>query len=289
MLALSDTHLCYKSDSAYIGCVARDGSELKPFAYPETTATSASTSSLWTDSGRLMFVWAPTSGAWRLSVCSLASCDTSITPIGEDGTQHAAVDYVRHRFFWRQSDGFWTVPATGNVVPTKVPVTAVPTDAPRPMTYRNGNLYFSGDSAIYRLPISDTGTPTTPVVVASPPTTGSYGNSMAANDGMLFWIVGTSIRSAPLPNGIGGGSNAVVDGAGAVAADNRALYWTANGAVQTCEIDNCPATRRSLPAPEGAAFNVVVDDVSVYWMSGTFIDDGQGGSRAAAKLWRLAK
>ena len=72
------------------------------------------------------------------------------------------------------------------------------------MTYRKGNLYFASDPGIYRLPVNDTGTVTTPVLISTRGGTSGSRKGIAANDEMLFWIFGTGINAVPLPNGMGG-------------------------------------------------------------------------------------
>ena len=78
-IAVSETHVCYKADANYVGCSKKDGSELRPFAYPGTTAVAAPGTLIWVDSGRLLFVWAPPGMAWRLGVCSVVSCDRRLS------------------------------------------------------------------------------------------------------------------------------------------------------------------------------------------------------------------
>lgn len=285
-LAVSETHVCYKAESNYVGCSKKDGSELRPFAYPGTTAVAAPGSLIWVDSGRLLFVWAPPGMAWRLGVCSLASCDTTLVPAGEDGTQHAAVDPIAHRFLWQQSDGFYALSAQGGALPTKVPTSALPTGSARPMTYGKGNLYFASDTGIYRLPVNETGTLTTPVLISTSGATSGYGKGIAANDEMLFWIFGTGIHAVPLPNGIGGESNIVVHGASAssLVVDSDSLYWVSGGEIETCQIAACSTTRRSLFLPEPEPNDVAIDEVSIYWVSWA---DAAG--TMAGKVWRVAK
>ena len=286
-IAVSETHLCYKADTNYVGCSKKDGSELRPFAYPGTTAVAAPGTLIWVDSGKLLFVWAPPGMAWRLGVCSLVSCDTTLVPAGEDWAQHAAVDPIAHRFFWQQSDGFYALSSQGGALPTKLATSALPPQLARPMTYRKGNLYFPSDQGIYRLPVNDTGTVTTPVLISTSGGTSSSRKSIAANDEMLFWIFGTGINAVPLPNGIGGESNIVVHGADAssLVADSDSLYWVSDdGVIETCQTAACSTTRRSLFLPELGPYDIAIDEVSIYWVSRT-----DAGGIAAGKVWRVAK
>jgi hypothetical protein len=124
------------------------------------------------------------------------------------------------------------------------------------------------------------------------------GQALATNDQFVFSDDADGIRSIPLPNGIGGGSNLALAGVtGAhLAVDQTNLYWTASPGVATCTIANCAATRRQLPAGPStsmdAAFatdDVAVDDTAVFWLVTTTAQPQAGQTITSAKIFKLAK
>jgi hypothetical protein len=285
-IAVDATHVCYKSESTFVGCARKDGSDLKPFAYPDATAAAYAGTSIGVDSNKVLVVWAPPDAPFRLSTCSISNCDGTIVALGGEYSWYFAVDRIEHRVFWWEPDGFWVSPTTG-LASARLPVTSLPAAIPSRFVYSRGNIYFRADNAIYRLPVSISGTPAMPVYVSD-----AQMEPAAANDSSLFWIDATSIRSIPLPNGLGGGSTQVIDNVAvrnyALVADDVSLYWIASGLVETCRIANCAATRRSLPMPEPDPQAIDVDDRAVYWVTRTEVNMGTGPI-IAGKVWRLAK
>ena len=288
-ISVEGTHVCYKSTSTHIGCAKKDGSDLKPFEYPSATAAAYSGAPMEVDSGTIFFVWAAPEMPFRLTRCSLSTCDATTVPFGGDYSWNMAVDSTERRLVWWEPDGFWTSPTIAPFSATKIAVTALPAGSPRAFAYRRGNIYFPANSGTHRVPIGTTGVPAAPVFLSS------LQAIAAINDDSLFLLDGNRIRAVPLPNGLGGTANVIVESVDSfvengMAADARSLYWIqGRSKIERCEIADCAVSRRVLPVGETDVVSVRLDESAIYYVTQVEVEVEPGRLLAGGKVWRLAK
>lgn len=234
-------------------------------------------------------------GGFQLAICDIGNCESTSQAFGSPFTQSATVDPVGHRVYWIDGTTVFSASTAGTPQPAQLLFDAGGAALGAPLLFsRTGLLFTSATTSgnlVYRVPISTNGSSTHAVSVGS-------GQTIATNDQSVFWDDTDGIRSIPLPNGIGGGSNLVLAGVtGArVAVDQTSLYWTVSPGVATCIIANCAATRRQLPPGPSTAMDaafstrdVVVDDTAIFWIVSTTAQPQAGQTIASAKIFKLAK
>jgi len=293
-MAVGPNVVCETNIDDEIGCVRKDGSDLRDFAYPSETAMAFLGARASVDGNRLVFSQLIPAGGFQIAACDIGNCESSSQAIGGPYTQYSAVDPVAHRVYW--IDGASILYATTSGAPQSAPL---PFDLHGsslgpPMLYsRNSILYTyqaTGGPVVYRIPINAGGSSTSAVSIGS-------GQARATNDQFVFWSESDGIHSIPLPNGLGGGSNLVLPGVTPenLTADQVSLYWTESPGVGTCQIASCVATRRKLPPGPSTAtdvpfstYDVGVDDTAIFWVAQT-LGTAAGSTLNSAKIFKLAK
>ncbi len=294
-MAIGPDVVCETSNGGLIGCAHKDGSDLQPFAYPAETAMAFLGARAAIDGNRLVFSQLIPAGGFQLAICDIGNCEASSQPFGSPYTQYATVDPVGHKAYWIDGTAIFGASTSGTPQPAQLPFSANGAVLGAPILYSHSSLLFTSattnGNVIYRIPISANGTSTSAVLVGS-------GQAIATNDQAVFWDDTDGIRSIPLPNGIGGGSNLVLPGVtnARVAVDSTSLYWTASPGVATCTIAACASTERQLPPGPStsmdAAFStrdVVVDDTAIFWIVSTIAQPQAGQTITSAKIFKLAK
>jgi len=294
-MAMGPDVVCETSNGGLIGCAHKDGSDLQPFAYPAETANAFLGARAVIDGNRLIFAQLIAAGGFQLAICDIGNCEASSQAFGAAYTQYAAVDPVGHKVYWIDGTSVFSASTVGTPQPAQVLFDAAGATLGAPILFSRTGLLFTwaatGGNLIYRIPISTNGSSTRAASVGS-------GQPIANNDQSVFWDDTDGIRSVPLPNGIGGGSNLVLAGVtGArVAVDQTSLYWTASPGVATCTIADCAATRRQLPPGPSTAMDVpfstrdvVVDDTAIFWIVSTTAQPQAGQTITSAKIFKLAK
>ena len=292
-IAMGPDVVCVTVSAGDIGCAKKDGSDLRDFAYPDQTTSALLGARPSVDGNRLIFGQYLSGSGFRLAICDIGNCEASTLPFGNPYTQYSAIDPVAHRIYWVDGTNIYWSSTAGTPQAKQLPFDPKGgTLGAAPILYSRNNILFTSwdtnGTSIYRVAINANGTPTTAVLVGS-------GTASATNDEFVFWYEADGLRSVPLPNGIGGGSNLILAGVTGVnlAADRTSIYWTASPSVGTCSISDCAGTRRTLPIGPSTAMDVAfrtydlgVDDSAVFWASGTL---AQEGMRNATKVFKLAK
>lgn len=294
-MAIGTDIVCEASNGGLIGCAHKDGSDLLPFAYPAETANAFLGARAVIDGNRLIFTQLIAAGGFQLAICDIGNCESSSQAFGSPYTQYAAIDTTGHKVYWIDGTTIFSASTVGTPQPEQLLFDAAGAPLGAPLLFsRSGLLFTSATTSgnlLYRIPISTNGSSTRSVSVGA-------GQAIATNDQSVFWDDTDGIRSVPLPNGIGGGSNLVLAGVtGArVAVDQTSLYWTSSPGVATCTIADCAATRRQLPPGPSTAMDaafvtrdVAVDDTAVFWIVSTTAQPQPGQTITSAKIFKLAK
>ncbi len=236
------------------------------------------------DGDRVFFVWYGSN--FQLAYCLVSGCDASVTPVGGPYTQFFAVDQIDHKIFWvdYSPTAIWASSSIGTITGTSIPGGTLASGSNgSPLFYTQGGIFFIDGTALKRISISG-GAFTTPAIASS--TLAILG----ANDNNLYLFDGTSIVSTPLPNGTGGAPTKLIDASlsGGFAADDNSIYWIDSG-VQTCQIENCAATKRALPTRTvDDAEDVGIDSQAIYW-GAVSSDPSNSTGKSGSTVWKLAK
>lgn len=121
----------------------------------------------------------------------------------------------------------------------------------------------------------------------------SYKN-MTVSNGHLYWISqsGTGISWTLLPNGVGTAApDSFVKEVGiqAITSDANTIYWATSYALESCPALGCGASGREILVSQALTYlALAVDDVAIYWASGSTTNPVDG-TFLTGSVWKLAK
>ena len=116
-------------------------------------------------------------------------------------------------------------------------------------------------------------------------------NAFCASESAAFWVSGSALVTAPLPNGVGIEapiSIRPVINVGGLVVDGAELYWSTRTGltVNTCRLPAC-IDARVLAISVGEPSDLAVDATAVYWVTGNAYLENQ--EAVPGTVWKLAR